>query len=47
MIAGGRVVHLMAVGDETHELPVTAALRVATAKEAGDEVTVHLRGRTR
>ena len=32
----------MALGDGHHKLPVRAALRVASGKEAGDCVTVHL-----
>jgi hypothetical protein len=35
----------MALGDGTHKLPVTAAIRKRIAKKEGDAVTVHLQQR--
>ena len=35
----------MALGDGSHKLPLKAEVRKAIAKQAGDEVTVHLEQR--
>jgi hypothetical protein len=37
----------MALGDGTHKLAFTTAVRTAIAKQAGDTVTVHLTERVR